>query len=293
MRSSASSHLALTWCGLCSADRCTLAAPAITSSISLFWIPSPRCNLSPRLLCVQRRGSPLFKWNRRLVEKLPWMHMDTKKLNVNPMLSVLSDRSAIFEGEPLARMCCLPGRNGSAGVLAAAWLASSSASPCTPLQASTQAMQSRTCLLTHTRTLPAEMNVAYAMHEGVADHMVPCLFWLRSKGKLDLQWLSKKFSTDRCSAHRAVATAAAAALAAADCRVWCRCTPWCPCFNNFITPSLHACSCRRLSAITMQREYPAPFPPMPPPPKPSPPPPTRPPPPKKAAGGGATAQAKR
>lgn len=38
------------------------------------------------------------------------------------------------------------------------------------------------------------MNVAYAMHEGIADHLVPCLFWLRSRGKLDLQWLSSKFS---------------------------------------------------------------------------------------------------
>jgi hypothetical protein len=31
----------------------------------------------------------------RLVKKLPWLHMDPKK---PPMLSVLSDRSSIFEG---------------------------------------------------------------------------------------------------------------------------------------------------------------------------------------------------
>lgn len=108
------------------------------------------------------RKSPLWKWNQRLVDKLPWLHMDIKKLATNPMLSVLSDRSAIFE----------------------------------------------------------EMNVAWAMHEGIADYLVPCLFWLRSGGKLDLRWLASKLTVTR------------------------------------------------LSKLTADRVYPAPFPPMPPRPRP-------------------------
>ncbi|KAL4447290.1 hypothetical protein ABPG77_007323 [Micractinium sp. CCAP 211/92] len=111
------------------------------------------------------RKSPLWKWNQRLVNKLPWLHMDIKKLSTNPMLSVLSDRSAIFE----------------------------------------------------------EMNVAWAMHEGIADYLAPCLFWLRSGGKLDLRWLASKLTVTR------------------------------------------------LSRLTADRVYPAPFPPMPPPPRPPPP----------------------
>jgi hypothetical protein len=34
-------------------------------------------------------------WNEKLVKKLPWLHMNPK---LPPMLSVLSDRSSIFEG---------------------------------------------------------------------------------------------------------------------------------------------------------------------------------------------------
>lgn len=33
----------------------------------------------------------------------------------------------------------------------------------------------------------AEMNVAYAWHEGIADHIVPCLVWFQSNGTLSLQ----------------------------------------------------------------------------------------------------------
>lgn len=33
----------------------------------------------------------------------------------------------------------------------------------------------------------AEMNVAYAWHEGIADHVVPCLAWFNSGGELNLQ----------------------------------------------------------------------------------------------------------
>lgn len=45
----------------------------------------------------------------------------------------------------------------------------------------------------------AEMNVAWAMHEGIADYLVPCLFWLRSGGKLDLRWLASKLTVTRLS----------------------------------------------------------------------------------------------
>lgn len=31
------------------------------------------------------------------------------------------------------------------------------------------------------------MNVAYAWHEGIADHIVPCLVWFASNGTLNLQ----------------------------------------------------------------------------------------------------------
>lgn len=41
------------------------------------------------------------------------------------------------------------------------------------------------------------MNVAWAYHEGVADHMVPCLMWLRSGGELDLKYLARKLGVDR------------------------------------------------------------------------------------------------
>lgn len=44
---------------------------------------------------LQTPKTPLFKWNTKLVKKLPWLHMDP---NQPPQLSVLSDRSAIFEG---------------------------------------------------------------------------------------------------------------------------------------------------------------------------------------------------
>lgn len=67
-------------------------APSVGASGSVL-----RC-LTPS---PQTRKSPLWKWNQRLVNKLPWLHMDIKKLSTNPMLSVLSDRSAIFEGERL------------------------------------------------------------------------------------------------------------------------------------------------------------------------------------------------
>lgn len=33
----------------------------------------------------------------------------------------------------------------------------------------------------------AEMNVAYAWHEGIADHIIPCLVWFASNGTLNLQ----------------------------------------------------------------------------------------------------------
>lgn len=45
---------------------------------------------------MQTGKTPLFMWNQKLVQRLPWLHVDETK---PPMLSVLSDRSAIFEGE--------------------------------------------------------------------------------------------------------------------------------------------------------------------------------------------------
>lgn len=74
-------------------------------TLSAWHIPTPNPPMPPPptqpclLTRLQTRKSPLWKWNQRLVDKLPWLHMDLKKLSTNPMLSVLSDRSAIFEGE--------------------------------------------------------------------------------------------------------------------------------------------------------------------------------------------------
>ena len=45
----------------------------------------------------------------------------------------------------------------------------------------------------------AELNVAFAMHEGVADHVVPCLLWLQSNGTLDIRELSKTLSVTKLS----------------------------------------------------------------------------------------------
>ena len=45
----------------------------------------------------------------------------------------------------------------------------------------------------------AELNVAFAMHEGVADHVVPCLVWLQSNGTLDIRELSKTLSVTKLS----------------------------------------------------------------------------------------------
>lgn len=80
---------------------------------------SPGACPPPGLRCahlLQTRKSPLWKWNQRLVDKLPWLHMDIKKLATNPMLSVLSDRSAIFEGEPgRGRICWGRQKSGAEG----------------------------------------------------------------------------------------------------------------------------------------------------------------------------------
>lgn len=46
--------------------------------------------------CLQTDNNPLAKWNRKLVGRVDWLHMSPSKA---PMLSVLSDRSTIFEGE--------------------------------------------------------------------------------------------------------------------------------------------------------------------------------------------------
>ncbi|EFN58232.1 hypothetical protein CHLNCDRAFT_57065 [Chlorella variabilis] len=52
-------------------------------------------------------------------------------------------------------------------------------------------------VLSDRSTIFEEMNVAWAYHEGVADHMVPCLMWLRSGGELDLKYLARKLGVDR------------------------------------------------------------------------------------------------
>jgi hypothetical protein len=41
------------------------------------------------------------------------------------------------------------------------------------------------------------LNVAFAQHEIIADYLVPCLVWLRSKGKQDLKELSKQLGVQR------------------------------------------------------------------------------------------------
>ena len=38
---------------------------------------------------------------------------------------------------------------------------------------------------------PAEMNLAFAWHEGIADHVTACLIWFQSGGTLDLNQLAK------------------------------------------------------------------------------------------------------
>jgi hypothetical protein len=41
------------------------------------------------------------------------------------------------------------------------------------------------------------MNVAFAQHEIIADHLVPCLVWLQSNGTRDLKQLSRELSVSR------------------------------------------------------------------------------------------------
>lgn len=41
------------------------------------------------------------------------------------------------------------------------------------------------------------MNVAFAYHEGLADHLVACLVWLRSNGKYNLKQLAKTLSKQK------------------------------------------------------------------------------------------------
>ena len=65
--------------------------PQLLNQTSLLLLRLP----VPAAWLLQIPGSPLKNWNERLVKKLPWLHMDPKK---PPMLSVLSDRSTIFEG---------------------------------------------------------------------------------------------------------------------------------------------------------------------------------------------------
>lgn len=64
----------------------------------------PGTNLQPAFLAPQTGKTPLFMWNQKLVQRLPWLHADETR---PPMLSVLSDRSAIFEGALANRCCCL------------------------------------------------------------------------------------------------------------------------------------------------------------------------------------------
>ncbi|KAI3428005.1 hypothetical protein D9Q98_006391 [Chlorella vulgaris] len=85
---------------------------------------------------VRNKTSPLFQWNVRLQQRLPWLNRNRDK---PPMLTVLSDRGTIYE----------------------------------------------------------ELNVAFAQHEIIADYLVPCLVWLRSKGKQDLKELSKQLGVQR------------------------------------------------------------------------------------------------
>ena len=48
---------------------------------------------------LQNPESAMYKWNIRLAYKLPWL---TRNPDDPPMLSVLSDHSTIYEGEPAA-----------------------------------------------------------------------------------------------------------------------------------------------------------------------------------------------
>lgn len=47
-------------------------------------------------LLLQNRTSVMHKWNFKLVQRVPWLNLNRNK---PPMLTALSDRGAIFEGE--------------------------------------------------------------------------------------------------------------------------------------------------------------------------------------------------
>jgi hypothetical protein len=88
----------VSWTASCWVDLCSRCLHCCIRSVALMlgaaWPPWQSLNRTKHPL-VQIPGSPLRNWNVRLVKKLPWLHMDPKK---PPMLSVLSDRSSIFEG---------------------------------------------------------------------------------------------------------------------------------------------------------------------------------------------------
>lgn len=117
-------------------------------------------------------------WNQKLVQRLPWLHADETK---PPMLSVLSDRSAIFEG---ALHTAVVGRNPR--LLFSLWCLPTAPLFKLCLLPSPTPPDSWPSLLT-LAAASAEMNVAYAWHEGIADHIVPCLVWFQSNGTLSLQ----------------------------------------------------------------------------------------------------------
>ena len=144
-------------------------------------------------------------WNEKLLSVLPWLNMEPdgqdRSLNLVPDCSAITEGVCLCAGR-VAYVCVQEGMGGT-------WRSRA----CSRRQFGAPTLLAGRCLPhpppSHPTAPPppplprparphaqpqAEMNTAYAWHDGVADFLRPCLAWLQSGGAADLRYLASRLA---------------------------------------------------------------------------------------------------